>query len=641
MTQPDSFPDIAHRFLTRRALLRGAAAASLVSMTPISRLMAPAAKAAAEWFEELPFYSHEEPVHHVAAGYRADILISWGDPLMPGAPAFDPLNQTPESQTAQFGYNCDFIGYLPLKDGASSKGEHLASGESGHGLLCVNSESTYPHLMFPGYPDSDIAKKSVTPQQIAIEQASVGHQVVEVRRENGDWRVVADSAYARRFHATTPFQIAGPARGHARMRTSADASGTVASGTFQNCAGGVTPWGTILSGEENVQNYFICDREALKGANPREAMSAESFDVKTSSSWHRADRRFDMNAEPHEFNRFGWVIEVDPYDPASVPKKRTALGRFRHEGATVVARDGAPVVVYMGDDQAMEHVYKFVSANPYAAADPAANAEILDAGILYVARFNDDGTGTWLPLVHGEGPLVAENGFEDQGDVVIDARRAAKLIGATQTDRPEDIETQPATGRTYIAFTGGTERDSTSGVSPRAPNPYGHVVELLHPGEDGARDHTATRFAWDILFLAGDAEGEAEGKGIFPEGVTKAGYLVQPDNLVFDPAGRLWIATDGAKGIKSADGLWVCAIDGPERAVTRHFFSCPRGSEMTGPCFTPDGTTLFVSIQHPGYEKGSSFDQPVSRWPAAADSTMPPRPSVLAITREGGGPIGG
>jgi secreted PhoX family phosphatase len=641
MTSSNSFPEIAHRFLTRRALLKGAASAALLTATPLSRLMTGEAKAATPGFEELPFYPQDEPTHHVAAGHRADILISWGDPILPGAPAFDPLAQSAAAQAAQFGYNCDFIGYLPLKDGAASKGAHLASGESGHGLLCVNSESTYPHLMFAGFPDSDIAKANVTAAQIAVEQASVGHNVIEVKREGGDWRVVADSPYARRFHATTPFGISGPARGHARMKTKADGAGVLASGTFQNCAGGVTPWGTVLSGEENIQNYFVCDRDALKTRNPREAMSAESFDVKTVSSWHRADPRFDMNIEPHEFNRFGWVIEVDPYDPASMPKKRTALGRMRHEGATVVAKDGAPVAVYMGDDQAMEHVYKFVSAANYVAADPAANADILDAGTLYAAKFLDDGTGVWLPLVHGQGPLTAENGFDDQGDVVIDARRAAKLLGATETDRPEDIETQPATGRTYIAFTGGTERETTSGVSPRAPNPFGHVVELMHPGEDGARDHTATSFTWDILFLAGDPDGEGEGKGVFPEGTSKAGALVQPDNLVFDPAGRLWIATDGAKGIKSADGLWACATTGPERAITRHFFSCPRGSEMTGPCFTPDGTTLFVSVQHPGYEKGSYFDQPVTRWPGAADSPMPPRPSVVAITREGGGPVGG
>ncbi len=641
MTHPDRFSDIAHRFLTRRALLKGGAAAAALTLTPLSRLAASPAQAQSPGFQELPFYSSEEPVHHVAAGHRADILISWGDPLLSGAPAFDPAAQSAAAQAAQFGFNCDFIGYLPLKDGAVDKAAHLASGESAHGLLCVNNEYSLPHLMFAGFSGSDEAKAKASLAQIAVEQASVGHSVMEVRREGQSWSVVAGSPYARRFHAATPFEVRGPARGHARMKTAADAEGTRVLGTFHNCAGGVTPWGTILSGEENIQGYFICDRAALSATHPRETLSAESFDVKQTASWHRADKRFDVNVEPHEFNRFGWVIEIDPYDPAATPRKRTALGRMRHEGATVVAADGAPVTVYMGDDQPLQHIYKFVSAKAYVAADPAANADILDEGTLYAARFADDGTGEWLALVHGNGPLTAENGFDDQGDVVIDARRAAALLGATQTDRPEDIETHPATGRTFVAFTGGTEREAPAPAAPRAPNPFGHIVELLHPGEDGARDHTATSFTWDILFLAGDIDGEAEGKGVYPQGVTKAGALVQPDNLVFDPQGRLWIATDGAKGIKSADGLWACAVTGPDRAVTRHFFSCPRGAEMTGPCFTPDGTTLFVSIQHPGHEKGASFDYPTTRWPAAIDSAMPPRPSVVAITREGGGPVGG
>ncbi|MFT3810386.1 MAG: PhoX family phosphatase [Micropepsaceae bacterium] len=641
MTNNARFSDLADRFLSRRALLKGGAAAAVLAATPLGRLAVTPARAAAPGFEELPFYPQDEPTHHVAAGHRADILISWGDPVLPGAPAFDAMAQSATAQSAQFGFNCDFIGYLPLKDGAADKAAHLASGESGHGLLCVNNEYSLPHLMFAGFPDSDAAKAGASIEQIAVEQASVGHSVIEVRRAGDAWQVVPDSRYARRFHATTPFAMHGPARGHKRLRTEADPDGMTTLGTFHNCAGGVTPWGTILSGEENVQGYFICDREALEATHPRETMSAASFDVKQTASWHRADRRFDMNAVPHEFNRFGWVIEVDPYDPAGTPKKRTALGRFRHEGATVVAENGVPVTVYMGDDQSLEHVYKFVSARPYVAGDPAANTDILDEGTLYAARFHDDGTGVWLRLVHGEGPLTAENGFDDQGDVVIDARRAARLLGATETDRPEDIETDPVTGRTYVAMTGGTERTAAVPAAPRAPNPYGHIVEILPPGEDGARDHTAETFAWDILFLAGEIDGEAEGKGVYADGVTRAGALVQPDNLVFDPSGRLWIATDGGKGIKAADGLWACAITGPERAVTRHFFSCPRGSEMTGPCFTPDGTTLFVSIQHPGHEKGASFDFPVSRWPAPADSAMPARPSVVAITREGGGPVGG
>lgn len=641
MTRSQHFSDIADRLLSRRALLKGATAVAALLATPLGRLLTPPAQAQSPGFEELPFYSYEEPVHHVAAGHRADILISWGDPILPGAPAFDPLAQTAAAQAAQFGFNCDFIGYLPLKDGAGSKREHLESGESRHGLLCVNNEYSQPHMMFPGFSGPDEGRAKASLEQIAVEQASVGHSVIEVKREGDAWTVVAGSRYARRFHAMTPFEISGPARGHARMKTSADPDGTRVIGTFHNCAGGVTPWGTILSGEENVQGYFVCDREALGATHPREALSAESFDVRQTASWHRADRRFDVNAEPHELNRFGWVIEIDPYDPASTPRKRTALGRMRHEGATVVARNGAPIAVYTGDDQSLEHIYKFVSARAYVADDPAANADILDEGTLYAARFDADGTGTWLALTHGEGPLTAENGFDDQGDVMIDARRAARLLGATRMDRPEDIETHPATGRTYVALTGGTEREATGPAAPRAPNPFGHIVEIMHPGEDGARDHAATDFTWDILFLAGDLEGEGEGRGVYPEGVTKAGALAQPDNLAFDAAGRLWIASDGARGIEAADGLWACAVTGPARAVTRHFFSCPRGAEMTGPCFTPDGTTLFLSVQHPGHERGASFDAPTSRWPAAMDSAMPPRPSVVAVTREGGGPVGG
>lgn len=641
MTPESEFASITRRFLNRRGLLRGAAAIATASALP-SFLAGPARAAAQSLaFEELPFIGKDDPDHHVAPGHDARILISWGDPMMPGASEFDPLNQSAATQARQFGFNNDFIGYLPLKDGAGSKQDHLASADSTHGLLCVNHEYMIPFLMVPGLLDYDDGHAKATAERVAIEWTSLGHSVLEVRLQDGAWSVVKNSRYARRFTLTTPFAIAGPARGHARMKTANDPGGTTVSGTFQNCAGGVTPWGTILSGEENIQGGFVFDPGAIDSDHAREAASAASFDVKQKSPWHKFDPRFDINAMPNEFNRFGWVIEIDPYDPSSTPKKRTALGRFRHEGATVVAEPGRPAIVYMGDDQALEHVYKFVSAKPFIDGDPAANGDLLDEGTLYAARFDADGTGEWLPLVHGQGPLTATNGFEDQGDVVIDARRAAKLLGATETDRAEDIETDPITGRSYIAFTGGTERQAPNAVSPRAPDPFGHVVELMAPGEDGKRDHSATHFTWDILFLAGDPKADPGDGAGYGEGVTRAGALVQPDNLLFDPKGRLWIASDGAKGIGSADGLWACCVTGPDRAVPRHFFSVPRGGEMTGPCFTPDGATLFVSVQHPGYEKGSTFDNPVTRWPAAMDSIMPPRPSVVAIRRGDGGPIGG
>jgi secreted PhoX family phosphatase len=637
--------DIAVRFLSRRDMLRGTAAAAAFAASPLGSLSASAARADAPAlrFDELRRVGKDEFTHHVAPGYRAAPLIAWGDPLLPGAPAFDPAAQTAVHQTKQFGFNCDFVGYLPLADGALSKDAHLASGNSRHGLLCVNHEYTTPRMMFAGMADFDDSMAKASAESVAIEQASLGHSVVEIKNDGEAWSVVPDSAYARRFHASSPFAISGPANGHARMKTAADPDGLTVLGTFANCAGGVTPWGTILSAEENIQNYFTGSGATLPSEYLREAASAESFGVGPAvAAWSRFDKRFDINATPHEFNRFGWIVEIDPYDPQSVPTKRTALGRFRHEAATIVAKPGLSVVAYMGDDQAYQHVYKFVSLRPYVAGDAAANADILDEGTLYVARFHDDGTGEWLALVQGEGPLTAANGFSDQGDVVIDARRAAKLLGATETDRPEDVETDPLTSRTYVAFTGGAaDRKETAPAAPRAPNLRGHIVEIMAPGEDGDRDHTATRFTWDILLLAGHPQAEAASKGIYGEGISEAGYFAQPDNLVFDPLGRLWIATDGSDEIGLADGLWACCIKGPTRAVTRHFFACPRGAELCGPCFTPDGTTLFVAVQHPGQEKGSTFDSPSTRWPASADSAMPPRPAVLAITREGGGVVGG
>jgi secreted PhoX family phosphatase len=644
MAQSEHFADIAQRFLSRRALLQGAAAAAALSATPLGALLAVPARAAAATlnFEELGRIGKDEPVHHVAPGYRADVLLAWGDPILPGAPAFEPMVQTAAKQLTQFGFNCDFIGYLPLKDGEASKAEHLASGDSTHGLLCVNHEYSSARYMFPGMPDSDAVTEKSTAESCAIERASLGHSVVEIRKTDGAWSVVKDSPYARRLHADSDFALSGPARGHARMKTDADPDGVLVKGTLANCAGGVTPWGTILSAEENIQNYFTGVSATLPTEFAREAASADSFAVSPRAAmWSKFDARFDINKTPHEFNRFGWIVEIDPYDPASMPKKRTALGRFRHEAATIVARDGQPVVAYMGDDQTLQYVYKFVSSRAYVAADPAANADILDEGTLSTARFADDGTGEWLPLVHGQGPLTSENGFNDQGDVVIDARRAAKLLGATETDRPEDVETDPITSRTYIAFTGGTDRKEKGPVSPRAPNMRGHILEILAPGADGDRDHLSPTFNWDILLLAGHPEAEINAQGKYGPGLSDAGYFAQPDNLVFDPKGRLWIATDGADEIGLADGLWACCVTGPERATTRHFFSVPMGGEMTGPCFTPDGETLFVSIQHPGQGGDASFDAPSIRWPAPADSTMPPRPSVVVITREGGGPIGG
>lgn len=557
----------------------------------------------------------------VADGHTAQVLLRFGDPIKAGAPAWTPENQSKENQERQFGSDNDFLAYMPLPHGSSS---------SSHGLLCANHESSRAGLIF------DLAGKTVddmTAAQMDIDMAAHGFAVVEIRREGETWKPVLESKFNRRFTSETPFAVSGPAAGHARLRTSDDPSGARVLGTLGNCAGGVTPWGTVLSGEENVHHFFL----GKPAGAEKESQEAMGLGAERFYGWGKFHKRFDTTREPNEFNRFGWVVEIDPYDPASTPVKRTALGRFRHEGASVVQNRDGRLVVYMGDDQAFEHVYKFVSRDPVR-ADPAANRSLLDHGTLYAARFDDGGRLVWLPLVHGEGPLTAANGFSSQADVVIDARRAAKLLGATPMDRAEDIEIHPS-GNVYVALTKNARREKVDAANPRARNRHGMVAEITPAGGAGASaDHAAPEATWRPLLLGGDPNDMTSGARYHPA-VSKNGWLSCPDNFVTDVSGRLWITTDGANDFGASDGIYVTEVSGPDRALTRLFLRVPIGGEATGPCFTPDGTTLFVSIQHPGADSGSTFRAPSTRWPDFKEG-VPPRPSVVAIRRRDGKPVG-
>jgi uncharacterized protein len=560
----------------------------------------------------------------VPAGYGHTILLRWGDPLISGIPAFDPMAQTAATQAQQFGYNCDFIGYLPLPPGSNS---------STNGLLGVNHESTSSALMFPGW---DRKLESKSRELVEIEIAAHGFSVVEVGRGNrGEWSYVKDSPYNRRITGTTPMAIRGPAAGHRLMQTAADPDGTRVLGTLSNCAGGVTPWGTILTGEENVQNYFSGKPEdladpALQKVHKRYGVGAGRY------GWQRFHDRFDMTKEPHEANRFGWIVEIDPYDPQSVPVKHTALGRMAHEGATIIlARDGRPVA-YMGDDARFEYLYKFVAAGRYDANNRQANMQLLDLGTLFVAKFRDDGSGEWLPLSFGQGPLTEANGFRSQAEVVINARGAADLLGATKMDRPEDVEPNPATGKVYGVMTGNDRRkpEQVDKANPRPANKFGHIIELIEAGDD----HTASRFHWEIFILAGDPKNPDH--RAYYQGQTNVSPLATPDNLAFDDSGRMWVATDGVdETLGPNDGVWVVDTEGPERGRARQFLSSPIGCEVCGPAFTPDNQTFFVAIQHPGAGDQATYDRPLSHWPDDRPD-MPPRPSVVAIFREDGGKIG-
>ena len=616
--------------LSRRDALKGVAAAGVYGLFGCA---APA-KSKSSGGSSLTFTESGrflDETHHVASGYNVNVLLRWGDPLHADAPAFNPQQQSAAAQERQFGANNDYIAFMPLPRGTA---------HSSRGLLCVNHEYTRAPLMWPGYSDADYAK-NVTREQCETEMAAIGHSIVEVENRGGQWTVNRASPYNRRISArSTVMRIAGPAAAHPRMATRADVAGTRVTGTLSNCAGGTTPWGTVLLSEENFQNHFVGD--AAKG---REAANWARLGVNGRGRflWGRFFDRFNLNREPNEANRFGWIVEVDPYDPKSTPVKRTALGRANYECAnTTISHDGR-IAAYMGDDKRMEYVYKFVSRDPYAPAKPETHRDLLDNGTLYVARFAANKM-QWLPLVFGQGPLTKANGFENQGDVLIETRRAADLLGATPMDRPEDVEVNPATGRVYLicTFNEGRKPDQIDAANPRGPNKYGHIIEIIPPMVNGKPDHAATECAWEFFIVGGDPKNAEHGARYGNDNgpVSPNGWIAAPDNIAFDPKGRIWIATDGQDDwVGFADSLYAAETGGPHRGVTRNVFSCPRGAEVTGPAFTPDGKTLFLSVQHPGDEKGSTFDKPSTRWPDFKPD-LPPRPSVIAITKADGGDIG-
>ncbi|MCP5352124.1 MAG: PhoX family phosphatase [Chromatiales bacterium] len=645
-TEP-TLGDLINRRFSRRDLLKGmlgVSALGAMAVRPLAALAkaaetdAPANEGAASrfGFDEIPHGVDED--HHVAPGYRAEILIRWGDAVMADSPDFDVRAQSAAAQRKQFGYNNDFVGWVSLPFG---------SDNAEHGLLCINHEYTDEELMFPGYGRHQKDFANLTREIAELEMAAHGGSVIEVKKQDGAWRVVADSRYGRRISGLdTEMRLSGPAAGHERLKTHADPTGTRVIGTLNNCAGGITTWGTWLMAEENVNKYFIGASSDLDEVANHERMGIPG----NGYGWGRFHERFDLGKEPREPNRFGWIVEVDPLDPTSTPVKRTALGRFKHEGAESIVNKDGRLVVYSGDDQRFEYLYKFVSAGRVDPSDREANRDLLDHGTLYVARFADDGSLTWLPLVHGAGPLTAGEGFNSQADVLIETRRAATLLGATPLDRPEDVEPNPVNGKVYVMLTNNSKRgaDRLDAVNSRADNLWGQIVEISPM--DG--DHAAPTSTWDVLVRAGNPA-DPGASAMWNPATSEDGWFACPDNCAIDPQGRLWVTTDQGNGWKkasgTADGVWALETEGAARGTGRMFYRVPVGAEMCGPCFTPDGKTLFVAVQHPasdgtkdypGFERSSTFEDPATRWPDF-DPELPPRPSVVAITRMDGGVIGG
>lgn len=622
--QDESLSSIITRRFSRRTLFKGAAAAAVpmvLAGTPVGGAIlgegspvAPRRAAAAVPGRSLgftPITLGLRDEFSVPSGYTYEVLLRWGDPLFEGTPRLTGENATPALQAQTFGYNCDLNAYFPLPYG---------SGSSTHGLLCVNHEYTEGPRMFPDYDP-----EAPTRAQVDVELEAHGMSVVELRRA-GKWGVHA-SAYTRRITATTPMEITGPLAGDPRMRTSDDRRGHEVLGMLNNCAGGKTPWGTVLTAEENFHQYFA-NNDAVRDDTQR-AMNAR-YGVPAGESerkWERFYDRFDVSKEPNEVNRFGYLVEIDPYDPDSTPKKRTALGRFKHEaGSIVISKDGR-VVVYSGDDERFDYLYKFVSRRRYNPNSRLANKKLLDEGTLYVAKFSDDGTGAWIPLTPETLPGWSE------ADIALYTRGAGDAVRATPMDRPEDVEVNPLNNKVYVALTNNTNREASdiNGMNPRGPNRDGHVIEILEAGGDMA----ATTFAWEVFLVCGEPSDPSTFYAGFDKDEVSA--IACPDNLAFDHIGNVWIATDGQPGtIKKNDTVFAVPTAGPDRGKVQPFLSVPPGAEVCGPEFTPDGQTLFVNVQHPG-EDSEGPEAPQTLWP---DGVWPPLPSLVVVTKIGGGRIG-
>ncbi|MEG6509339.1 PhoX family phosphatase [Methyloligella sp. 2.7D] len=639
--------EVVYRRYSRRDVIRGslgvAAAAALFGSGALGADTAAAKQAPESRFDFDEVAAGIDETHHVADGYEAQILLRWGDPLFPDSPPFDPNNQSPAAQLKQFGYNNDYIGFIPLNEDGSQA------------LLCVNHEYTNEEVMFPGLgrQDKEACFSGMTKELVDIEMAAHGVSIVEIAKQDDLWKVRLDSPYNRRISSLTKMSVDGPAAGHARLHTKDDPDGQTITGTLNNCAGGVTPWGTYLASEENFHGYFWTEDHdgactPAEGLGGDQAESYARYGVPALwYAWGRYYDRFNVDREPNEANRFGWVCEIDPFDPASTPVKHTALGRYRHEGAECLLNKDGRAVVYCGDDGKFDYVYRFVSKGTYDPDDRAANMWLLSEGTLSAARFNDDGSVDWLPLVFGENGLTPENGFASQADVVINARLAADKLGATRMDRPEDIQPNLENGRVYLMLTNNTKReaDDTDTANPRGDNAFGHIIEMTPP--DG--DHAAAHYAWDMLVQCGDPSVAGIGAVWNPD-TSESGWFACPDNAAVDSEGRLWVATDQGEywdRTGKADGLYAMETEGDGRSTAKLFFRCPVGAEMCGPCFAPDQETAFVAVQHPGtdgtdkypgFERASTFEDPATRWPDF-DPAMPPRPSVVAITKKGGGKI--
>ena len=558
----------------------------------------------------------------VPEGYTYQVIAPWGDPVgMSGENhAFkDDASNSAAHQETQLGMNHDGIHYF-AQEGSKS------------GLLAMNHEYVDHGLLFTD------GMATWTAEKVRKSQAAHGVSIIEVEDKAGKWNVVNPSPWGRRITVNTRTEMSGPAMGHALLKTASDPAGRVVMGTLNNCASGITPWGTYLTSEENFINYFS-GGDSLSEHEKRWGLKKGGGGYR----WHEHDARFDAVKNPNEPNRFGWIVEIDPYNPSSTPMKRSAMGRGAHEGATVAVTKDNRAVVYMGEDARFEYIYKFVSRDAIKPGGAAANASLLDHGTLYVAKFNADGKGQWIALTHGQGPLTATNGFNDQGDVLIKARQASDLLGATKMDRPEWIEVDKQ-GWVYATLTnnsnrGGDKQPAVDAANPRANNTQGNIIRWKEDGDFGA-----SSFAWNHFIMAGDPSLErAQAKGSI-----KGDMFSCPDGLWVDGRGILWIQCDmstssmGKGDLKNFGNNMMLAAD-TKTGEVRRFLVGPAGCEITGATSTPDGKTMFINVQHPGEPANETSDpknpRAISNWPEKKANGRP-RSATVVIRKADGGVVG-
>lgn len=654
--------DVIAGALSRRSVMRAAAVVTVATAAGSAVIAGPAAPEAAAAVQKpvaptsskskkgarglrfTPVAPNKTDSVTIPDGYAQNVVIRWGEPILRGAPAFDPDKQTAKAQAGQFGYNNDFLSLLPLRR------------ERGRQVLVANHEYTDEILMFKGYDAANPTREQV---EIAWAAHGLSVVVVEEERRSGKLTAVSRHQLNRRLTATSEFRLTGPAAGSEYVRTKADPRGTKVLGTLNNCAGGTTPWGTTLHGEENFNQYFA---NAEKVTEPAAAARLKRYGVIGAASerkWERFDDRFDLAKEPNEANRFGWVVELDPYDPESTPRKRTALGRFKHEAAQPrLTHDGRPVV-YMGDDEKFDYFYKFVGSKRVAKGQSRAahehNLTLLDEGTLYVAKLTGDspaadidgtgklpadgefdGSGVWIPLATAgpKGHAVSHVDGMTADEVYVFTRQAGDKVGATKMDRPEDVEPSPHTGKVYVALTNNSDRGKAGKAgadeaNPRNLNKHGQVLELT----ERRNRAEATSFAWSLFLVAGDPEDPATYFAGFPK--EKVSPISCPDNVAFDPHGNLWLSTDGNQ-LGSHDGLFGVATKGERRGELKQFLTMPNGAETCGPIIQDN--RVLVSVQHPGEVDGASVEKPASAWPDGPGKIV--RPSVVSVWRKDGYDIG-